>query len=239
MFQNAPAMATIDHFHPSQRRNHGSRQGPGTYSLPNGVRDRLRASLAAFRNAERAFTLATFLGRFWSSRARMARPFPIDRRALADREDLGLTEAQIRGALRSLELVGFLNRGEPPAGSTYKPTPEGLRRKPILFGLGVEFGGAFAAANARADRARGRQGERRASTDSSSNSPKNKAHTGIVVLMGEIAKKAAERPKGAPMLPLDPALEGALQRLREALGLPRGAMPQRHEPGRNTGRHAA
>ncbi len=93
-----------------------------------------------------------------------------------------------------LGLVGFLNRGEPPAGSTYKPTPEGLRRKPILFGFGAEFGRAFAAANARAEPARGRQGDRRATTALSlSNSPKYKAHTGTVVLRGEVAKKAAER----------------------------------------------
>jgi hypothetical protein len=194
-------------------------QTPGTYRLPHDVIGRLRASLAAFRNAERAFTLATFLGRYWSSRARMARPFPIDRRALADREDLGLTEAQIRGALRSLELVGFLNRGEPPAGSTYKPTPEGLHRKPILFGFGAEFGPAFAAANARAERARGRQGDRRATTALSfSNSPKYKAYTGTVVLMGEVTKKAAERQRVARPVETDPALEHALRKLGEAAG---------------------
>jgi hypothetical protein len=149
----------------------------------------------------------------------MARPFPIDRRALADREDLGLTEAQIRGALRSLELVGFLNRGEPSAGSTYKPTPEGLRRKPILFGFGADYGTSFAAANARAERARGRQGDRRATTALPlSNSPKYKAHTKTVVLMGEVAKEAAGRQRVAQPVEVNPALERALQWLGEAAG---------------------
>ncbi len=202
----------------ARRPSAGPRQAPGTYRLPPDVTGRLRASLAGFRNAERAITLATFLGRFWSSRARMARPFPIDRRALADREDLGLTEAQVRGALRTLELVGFLNRGEPPAGSSYKPTPEGLRRKPILFGFGAGYGPAFAAANARAERARGRQGERRPSTISSSNSPKYKAHTGTVVLMGEVTKKAAERQRMARPVETNPALDSALRKLGEAAG---------------------
>jgi hypothetical protein len=178
--------------------------------------ERLRGSLAAFRNRERAFTLATFLGRFWSSRARMARPFPIDRRALADRDDLGLTEDQVRGAIRALERVGFLNRGQPPAGSLYKPTPDGLQRKPILFGFGADYGPAFAAANARADRARGRAGQRRPLV-SSSNSPKDKAKTGTVVIMGEVAG-AAEKRRVARPVEINPALESALRKLREAAG---------------------
>ncbi len=199
-----------------------ARQTPGTYRLPQDVVNRLRGSLVAFRNRERAFTLATFLGRFWSSRARMARPFPIDRRALADRDDLGLTEAQIRGALRVLEEVGFLNRGEPPAGSLYKPTSEGLHRKPILFGFGAEYGPAFAAANARAERAWGRRGDRRVAQPATplrsfSNSPKNKTKTGTVVIMGEVTR-AAERQRVARPIETNPALESALRKLGEAAG---------------------
>ncbi len=50
-----------------------------------------------------------------------------------------------------------------------------------------------------------------------SNSPKDKAKTGTVVIMGEVAR-AAEKQRVTPALPPDPALEGALQRLRENAG---------------------
>ncbi len=200
----------------SRRPSSRPTQTPGTYRLPHEVVGRLRASLAAFRNAERAFTLATFLGRYWSSRARMARPFPIDRRALADRDDLGLTEGQIRGAMRVLEEVGFLNRGEPPAGSAYKATPDGLQRKPILYGFGADYGPAFAVANARADRARGRAVERRSIT-SSPNLPKDKASSERWVFMGK-SEGAAERQRVARPVETNPALESALRKLGEAGG---------------------
>ena len=65
------------------------------------------ASLAPFRNREAAFTLAVFLARFWSVPGRVSGSFPIDRRALADRPDLGLTEKRVRNAIRTLEAVGF------------------------------------------------------------------------------------------------------------------------------------
>jgi hypothetical protein len=37
------------------------------------------------------FALETFLGRFWSMPSRIIDAFPIDRRELANRPDLGLT----------------------------------------------------------------------------------------------------------------------------------------------------
>src|ERR687889_325191 len=83
---------------------------PRPYRLPQPVRDRLEAALQPFRNAGRALQLAVFLGRFWSMPGRVALPFPVDRRAIADREDLGLTEGEIRGALKTLEAVGVLGR---------------------------------------------------------------------------------------------------------------------------------
>jgi hypothetical protein len=52
---------------------------------------------------------------------RVALLFPIDRRALAGREDLGLTEAQVRGAIRVLEEIGFLARFV-TSGSRYRRT---------------------------------------------------------------------------------------------------------------------
>src|SRR5688500_6889889 len=89
--------------------------------------------------------------------------FPIDRRALANRSDLGLTEAQVRGAVRALESVGFLDRALPEKGSAYRAVgPAGeLRRKPVLFRFGGEYAPLFAAANNRAAAARGGQGRAR------------------------------------------------------------------------------
>src|SRR3954469_18895378 len=77
----------------------------GPYRLPHDVRDRLGAALTGYRNRDAAFTLAVFIGRFWSAPSRIEQAFPIDRRALANRPDLGLTEAKVRGAIRTLERV--------------------------------------------------------------------------------------------------------------------------------------
>jgi hypothetical protein len=126
------------------------------------VRDRLVAALAPFRNREAAFALAVFLARFWSMPAQVALSFPIDRRALAGHRELGLTEGRVRGAIRVLEEVGFLTRFV-TSGSRYKPTEEGLRRKPVPFQFGTDYAPLFIAANARAAVARGRrEGARRA-----------------------------------------------------------------------------
>ncbi len=91
--------------------------------------------------------MATFLARFWSVPGRVGGSFPIDRRALTDHDGLELTEARVRGAIRTLEAVGFLERAISPSGSRYKATEEGLHRKPILFVFGSEYAPAFIAAN--------------------------------------------------------------------------------------------
>jgi len=152
---------------PAPRRSRGVQRPftpspcAGPYRLPHDVRDHLAAALAPYRNRDAAFALATFLGRFWSAPNRLLTVFPIDRRELADHAALGLTEARVRGAIRTLEEVGFLDRAVTP-GSTHKPTPDGLHRKPVLFMFGADYGPLFSMANKRAAAAhRRRSGARR------------------------------------------------------------------------------
>src|SRR4051812_6032770 len=189
---------------PPSTRRRGSRQPfapsqSGVYRLPHDVRDRLAAALAPYRNRDAAFALATFLGRFWSTPARLLTAFPVDRRELAEHASLGLTEARVRGAIRALEEVGFLDRAV-ASGSTHRPTPDGLHRKPVMFMFGSDYGPLFSAANRRAAAARERRsGSRRGSGPVASrqpstrllaarltNSPKSKSREADKVIMGEI-----------------------------------------------------
>lgn len=128
-------------------------ESAGPYRLPGDVLDRLSAALAGFRNREAAFALAVFLARFWSAPGRLVLAFPVDRRKLAGRADLGLSEDRIRGALASLEEIGFVAREVPVGRGVYQRTAAGLHRRPILFRFGGEYGEAFGRANARARKA--------------------------------------------------------------------------------------
>src|SRR4051812_5255823 len=198
----------------------------GPYQLPRDVRDHLTAALAPFRNRDAAFSLATFLGRFWSAPNRLLTAFPIDRRELANHAALGLTEARVRGAIRTLEEAGFLDRAV-ASGSTHKPTPEGLHRKPVLFMFGAEYGPLFSAANRRAAAARERRSRRwptpgptaarRASTPVLAaqplNSPKSKSREADKVIMGEIRTAQADLPA---LPPPPPAFNAALDRFKKA-----------------------
>jgi hypothetical protein len=213
-----PARARRDRrpFHPST--------GEGGYRLPHDIRDRLVAALTPFRNREAALVLAVFLGRFWSMAGRVALPFPIDRRALADRQDLGLTEKRVRSAIRTLEEVGFLARAV-ISGSRYRATEEGLRRKPIPYQFGSDYAPLFIAANNRAAAARGRQeGARRpvtpdnargpsvASTEARANGPKGKSEAKPSVIMGPL--RSGIPPKAS--VP-NANLERALEQLRQGV----------------------
>src|SRR3954452_14279947 len=161
---------------PAPRRSRGVRcpftpsLSAGPYRLPHDVRDRLAAALMPYRNRDAAFALATFLGRFWSTPNRLLTAFPIDRRELANHAALGLTEARVRGAIRTLEEVGFLTRAV-ASGSTHKPTPDGLHRRPVLFMFGRDYGPLFRMANKRAAAARERRSGSRRTSDTGSAPP--------------------------------------------------------------------
>src|SRR4051794_30190099 len=173
----------------------------GPYRLPRDIRDQLLSALASFRNRDAAFALAVFVGRFWSAPGRIETAFPVDRRALANHPDLGLTEAKVRGATRTLERAGFLDRIEPDRGSRYQRTDTGdLHRKPVCFRLGLAYRASFEAANKRAQKRRERQGATRRVISPAQGlrpslasekawglkSPKSKSEAENKVLMGEI-----------------------------------------------------
>lgn len=216
----------------SVRRPFRPSAGEGAYRLPHDVRDRLGSALAPFRNREAAFALATFLARFWSVPGRVASAFPIDRRELADRPDLGLTEKRVRSAIQTLEAVGFLERSLAASGSRYRATEDGLHRKPILFVFGPEYAPAFLGANRRAQAARGDDQRTRRPLQPSAPSqpsaalsearslkgPKSRIQAEPKVIMGPLTTES-----GLPAEPSAPtALELALQRLREGVfGKPR------------------
>src|SRR4051812_4836281 len=172
----------------------------GPYRLPRAVQEQLEKSLKDFRNAETAYALAVFLGRFWSSPNRLDVPFPIDRRALSSHRDLDLSEAKVRGAIKALERVGFLDRAIVGKGSRFRRKGTELHRKPVLFQFGAEFRVRFARVNRRAktvNQARKALPSRIPSP--TTNSPKKRIPNPTVLPMGEVTK-ASER-TAAPITP--------------------------------------
>jgi hypothetical protein len=207
-----------------RRRPFTPSDGGGPYQLPKAIRDRLTAVLAAYRNAEAAYLLAVLIGRYWSTPSRITGAFPLDRRALAGHPDLdGMSESRIRGAIRTLERVGFIDRAIPAPGSQYRLKGDELHRKPVLFQLGKEYGPEFVQANRRAQAARERRkfkDPRMTSTTSAlmgsassnttmMNSPKSRIEAEAKVLMGDQSSRA---PTSEPI----PQVEAALKRFEEA-----------------------
>ena len=134
------------------------------YRLPATVRDRLGSALAGRRNKDACLTFATFVARYWSAPRKLGLPFALDRRALAAVEALGLSEGRVRGALRTLQQAGFLER-LPCTGRTHQRTPDGLHRRPVSYVIAPDYRAAFDAANNRAAAARDRRSQdRRGST---------------------------------------------------------------------------
>ncbi|MCJ2085028.1 hypothetical protein MKK88_03330 [Methylobacterium sp. E-005] len=199
----------------------------GPYRLPAAVLERLAPALEPFRNRDAALALAVFLGCHQSFPARLGLPFPIDRRALVARSTLDLTEAQVRGAIRTLEAVGFLDRAE--GRRLFQATVDGLHRKPILFQFGPDALRGFEAANRRAlacaEQARG--GRRPLQAAKAQAMPSRRSHDPVtaaltspkeipptvkVLSMGEQERSS---PRGRVASPIEPssALENALARL--------------------------
>ncbi|TNC06552.1 hypothetical protein FF100_34350 [Methylobacterium terricola] len=196
----------------------------GPYRLPAGIKDRLSAALEGRKNRDAAFALAVFLARFWSSPRRLLCAIPVDRRALAGHEALGLTEARIRGALAVLVEVGFLARYEPEAGKKYQCTAGGLQRRAILHRFAEEYAVAFTAANARAQAARGAPAPSRRSVPSRpqpQRAPAANVAAPRAMSAPQVAQKQAiggsrvimgEERRASP-------LEAAIERLRRGIGL--------------------
>jgi hypothetical protein len=131
----------------------------------------------------------------------------------------------VRGAIRTLERIGFLER-MPAGGRTHQATAEGLHRRPVAFTLAADYRTLFDTANKRAERARSRGSwvERtqtpatphRASTATPAarpaNSPKYKPSEATKVYLGEYRK-----PPSVPQpLLQNSALEAALDRWKMA-----------------------
>lgn len=177
----------------------------GPYCLPKSVCAALEGLLAPFRNREAAFALATFLGRHWSSPDRLGQTFPIDRRALTDHAKLGLSEARVRGAIQTLERIGFLDRPLTVPGSPYRPTESGLKRKPILFRFGAIFVPWFQAAN-RTGATKRRVVIQPRNHRAIAKSPKDRFISDSPVLKGDVAKAFEKSGEADPSSPLEQAL---------------------------------
>jgi hypothetical protein len=216
------------------------------YRLPREVRERLVVDLAPFRNRDSAYALAVFLARFWSAPGRLSGSFYIVREILADHPELQLTEARVRGGIKTLEAIGFLERviettKTGKRAKAYKPPAWNeagdrvFQRKPVRYEFGADYAPLFAAANKRAAAARG-AGSRARRTPAPSpeasrpstavsearplNSPaSHQAQANRAVFNGRLKPEAPKR-IGIPPAPSqsDANLEAALERLKRAIG---------------------
>ena len=120
-----------------------SKYGPsrwsGPYWMPGRLRDWLNDRLG--HKETPAHVLARFLARFHAGPKTWGRHFVICRAALAQVEELGLTEKQIRLAIAKLEKIGFIARVSGTGKWRWSATTEGCRRAPIFW----RFSGVAAA----------------------------------------------------------------------------------------------
>lgn len=211
-----PFLTITSRFRPLQRR----RRGPfvpdtssSPYRLPRGICEGLERSLAPFRNRDAAFALAVFLGRHWSGFERLGQSFPICRRALANHPKLGLSEGRVKGAIATLERVGFIERAITMKASAYRATENGLRRKPIQFMFGGWTIPGFQGANQTA-------ALRRKRTDQGRPVPlRTNLTEDIIIIPGRVVTpgKLERFSRKEALIEADSPLEQALERLRKEI----------------------
>lgn len=106
------------------------RRRQGGYSFPRAVAERLEGCLKGFGNRDACAELARLLA---LAHRRAGAPFVACREALAG--IIGHTEDQVRGALKVLERIGFLDR---VGGGEFDR--ERQKRRPVLWRLGWAAG---------------------------------------------------------------------------------------------------
>jgi hypothetical protein len=127
-----------------------------------------------------------------------------------------------------LEEVGFLDRAL-SSGSNYKPTEDGLHRRPIPFVFGSQYAPLFVAANRRAAAARERGSQVRTSDGARERGGASVTSAGALSgLKSPKSRNPSEREviMGKVMIGIPPQvsvpnanLEAALERLRKAAGI--------------------
>lgn len=196
-----------DAFHPPE--DTGS-----PYRLSKMARRAASAALGPYRSRETAYRLLSFLARMWTHPERIGRSWPVDRRALASHSLLGLTEGEVRGALRVLEMAGVVVREPMAKRDVYRPTADGLRRTPIAYRFAPLFLSLFQAANrwkAIRERQKAHLVMRATATDPKAN---NSYSSWAKPLFMGSEKKA---PEGRVLADPGSPLESALSKLREAI----------------------
>lgn len=150
-FASSDQFAGLSRRRRSRRPFYPSAHVGGEYRMPELVTDRLGSLLQGRRNAEACWTLAVHLARC-NAGSRLLEAFPVSRRGfdesggLLELEGLGLTERQIRSAVKALEEIGFLVR-DIPKGNGWQKTSSGMRKAPIRYRFGPEFFPLFLAAS--------------------------------------------------------------------------------------------
>ena len=116
----------------------------GDYKLARSVHRLLSVLLKGFKNGYASYKVAVWLAKMNAGPKRLKTTFPIVRMVLKNREDLGLTEDEIRGSIRTLLRVGYIEVVPHPAGDIYQQTDEGVRRLPIQYRFSGQFYQTFA-----------------------------------------------------------------------------------------------
>ncbi|WP_048710777.1 hypothetical protein [Microvirga massiliensis] len=130
----------------------------GPYRIPHEAIEFIAPLLEKRGNRAEAAALLRFLARYWSSPKKLGEPFPIVRRTqdrkglgslggLKDCAELGQTEAQIRGAIKTLVEAGIIVRLNPDSG--HVRGEDGIRRRVAWYRFAPELEAIFSAANTR------------------------------------------------------------------------------------------